>query len=424
MIESVLTDAIGVDLTAALDAVRRARANDASTVLPLLAVTHAYRSRDNLVQARAVLTEINADDPALAIIPGIEQAMRFRILVDGGAWREASQIVSSGTGLEFVFGTFHSRLAELWATLLMQQGEGRAAARIIERIPLEVMRELTLIRIIADEGQIAHAASRVEEILRRPWESFPLGFDDLFAAHQLLVHLTEQGTAAGIPVYSTDWLDARLAALHDHVEDHEDPDPPWDRIHCRLLQADAYLRRNGGEHAALSATEQALVLAEAEASILVPQTIRRGVVALLRLGELGRGRAWLSRGLACAREHGLLGDEAHLHGLALWHAALAGEDTALPEANMRAAFAASGSKLLEASVLARIAAALGRRDLLRPAQQIYRSLPWPAREGACLEALGETQIADARYRTYGLVTRSMILARRSGPPPITAVDDD
>lgn len=424
VIECVLPDAIGIDLTAALDAVQRARAQGATTAMMLFSVANAYRSRDNLVQARAVLTEIEADKSAIASMPGFERVMRFRMLVAGGAWSEASQIVSSGTGLEFAFAMFRSQLVELWATLLMQQGEGRAAARVLERIPPAVGSELMQIRISADRGQIAHAASRVEGILRRPWESFPYGFDDLFATHQLLVYLTEQGMAAGIPVYSMDWLDGRLAELHDHVEHHEDPDPPWDRIHCRLLQADAYLRRNGAEHAALSAAEQALALAERMASILVPQTIRRGVVALLRLGELSRGRAWLTRGLASAREHGLLGDEAHLHGLALWHAALAGEDTAVPEVDMQTAFAASGSRLVEASVLARVGGAVGRQDLLRRAQQIYRSLPWPAREGACLEALGETQIAETRYRTYGLITRSMILARRSGPPPITAVDEE
>jgi hypothetical protein len=423
MIEGSLTDAIGIDLTAALDAVQRARASGGSTAGPLVGVAHAYWSRDDLVHARAVLDEISADDPVITTIPVLEQALSFRILVESGAWDEASLILSSGIGHALTFATFRGQMAERWATLLMRQGEGRAAARILDRVPPDVGNELTLVRIIADGGQLSHAASKIEEILCRPWESLPSGFDDAFAAHQLLVYLTAQGIAAGTPVRSTDSLDACLAALRDRVEHHEDLDPPWDAIHCRLLQADAYLKRYGAEQAALSSAEQALALAEVAAEIQVPGAIRRGVVALLRLGELAHGKAWLTRGLASARKHGLLGDEAQLHGLALWHAALAGENTTVAEADMQAAFAASGSKLVEASVLARTGAALDRRDLLRRAQQIYRSLPWPAREGACLEALGETQIAEARYRTYGLAMLSAILARRPGPPPITAVDD-
>lgn len=90
---------------------------------------------------------------------------------------------------------------------------------------------------------------------------------------------------------------------------------------------------------------------------------------------------------------------------------------------MRAAIAATGSVLIEASALARVGRALGRHDLLRRAQQIYRSLPWPEREGACLEALGETRIAEVRYRTFELVARLKILERGAAPPPITAVDD-
>jgi hypothetical protein len=219
-------------------------------------------------------------------------------------------------------------------------------------------------------------------------------------------------------------LDSRLAALRKHIERTEGPDPPWDRIDCLLLQADAYLKRTGAERLALSCAEQAWQLANAGATILEPRAARRCVVAALRMGQLGEARDWLSRGLDRAREHELRGDEAELRGLALWHVTLAGGDTASAEAALQAAFAASGSKLIEASVLARVGAALGRRDLLRRTQQIYRSLPWPAHEGACLEALGETQIAEARYRTFGLVTQSAILARRSAPPPITAVDDD
>lgn len=34
------------------------------------------------------------------------------------------------------------------------------------------------------------------------------------------------------------------------------------------------------------------------------------------------------------------------------------------------------------------------------------------------------QVAEARYRAFGLTLRSTILARRSEPPPIAAVNDD
>lgn len=426
-----MVDAIGLDLEAARDAVRRAQANHGGSAgRQLLELARAYRARGNLVHAREVLAEIDATDSAILGTSIAWIRLQFNLLVEAGAWSEADQLVSFRERVELFREQVELQprrrepLHRLRAELLSWRGEGRAAQRIYDRLSSNLRNALAKIRLTADGGRVHDASVQIEQILQRPWTAYPAGVDDLLAIHELLVYVTEEGIAAGGSVRAREDMDARLAMLRQHIERTEAPDPPWSRIDCMLLQADAYLKRTGAEHLALSCAEQAWQLASAGASLLEPRAARRCIVAALRMGQLDEARDWLSRGLKRAREHELRGDKAELRGLALWHATLAGSDTASAEGKLQAAFAASGSKLIETSVLARVGAALGRHDLLRRAQQIDRSLPWPAREGACLEALGETQIAEARYRTFGLVTRSTILARRSEPPPITAVDDD
>lgn len=424
-IEGQMVDAIGVDLEAALDAVRRAREGRGGSIgRQLSCLAEAYWARENLVRARDVLAEIDVADYAIVGNSLTWISLQFDLLVEEGAWVKADQLVASAKTPELEEPMHRERLDRLRAMLLMRQGESRAAQRIFETLPTNLANELALIRIAADSGRMQDASTQVARMIDRPRTADGPDVDDLLAMHDLLLYLTEQEIAAGGSVLAREQLDARLAALRLHIERTEDPDPPWDMIRCLLLQADSYLERFGAERLAVPCAEQAWQLADTGASVLASRVARRLVVAAIRLGELDQARAWLDRGLLRAREHEHRGDEARLRGLALWHAALAGGDVHRAEVDMRTAIAATGSMLVEASVLARTGAALTRHDLLRRAQQIYRSLPWPAREGACLEALGEIRIAEVRYRSFGLVARSTILARRSGPPPITAKDSD
>lgn len=425
-IESCMVDAIGTDLEAALDAVRRASEHPGSNVgRPLMRLAKAYRERNNVVRARQVLDEIRGAEAAILARDVEWLGLQFLLLIDEGAWTRASQLVSSTKATELSEPMLREWLGRLEANLLRRQGEGRAAQQICDRLPPSLEQQLALIRLTADRGHTDDARAQLEAILQRPWTASGRKIDELLGIHDVLVDVVQQQIAAGdVSHEALQALDSRLAALYAHIELEANPDPPWYRIWCLLRQSEVYLRRRGAEPLALRFAEQAWTLAETHASILAPTAARWCVVAALRVGDLAHAAARLSRGLQLAAEHELRGDQVHLRGLAMWHAALAYGHTAAAEVDLQAAFAASGSRLIEASVLARVGAALDRHDLLRRAQQIYRSLPWPRREGACLEALGETQIAEARYRTYGLATRLTILARRAEPSPITATDAD
>jgi hypothetical protein len=418
-IDGRMVDAIGIDLAAADQAVQRAREGHGGLPWQALAnLTRAYVARDDLVRARAAVAEIDAFPSGHATT---RPWLHFLLLVHEGAWTEADRLASP-TGRER--GVDRQRLDVMRATLLSRRGELGAAQRVFETLPPSVERERALARIAAERGQTRDARIQLEQRLDRPAAADGPSIDERLELHAALLHVAALELAAGGSELAPEALDARLEALRLHVERTEDPDPPWDLIRCLLLQADAYLLRSGAEPLAAARAEQAWQLADKRASVLAPGAARRLVVASLRLGELDRAQAWLARGLARAREHEHRGDEAQLAGLALWHASLAGGDVGRAEADLRAAVAATGSVLVEASVLARVGAALGRKDLLQRARQIYRSLRWPAREGACLEALGDLRIAEARYRAYGLAARLAILQGRSGPPPIAAVDDD
>jgi hypothetical protein len=282
--------------------------------------------------------------------------------------------------------------------------------------------EFTLILVAAEGGRMADATARIESMLIDSHTRERTSFIDLLHIHNAIAWATELDIAMGGSTLTREALDSRLAALRLHIE-RSGSDPPWDLIDCLLLQSDAYLKRLGAERLALLCAEKAWQLADAHATVVAAGVAMRLAVASLRLGDLDQAREWLDRGLARAREHEHRGDEARLLGLAFWHAALVRGDVKRAESDLHAAIAATGSMVVQASVLFRVGSALSRRDLLRSAQQIYRSLPWPVREGACLEALGETRIAEVRYRTFELVARLKILERGAEPPPITAVDD-
>ena len=121
--------------------------------------------------------------------------------------------------------------------LLLRRGEGDAARRIYEWLPSTLKSELAMVRLAADRGRMRDASVQIEQILQHPWTAYPAGVDDLLAIHKLLAYLTEQDVAAGGSTFNREVLDSRLAALRLYIDRTEDPDPPWDRIDCLLLQA-------------------------------------------------------------------------------------------------------------------------------------------------------------------------------------------
>jgi hypothetical protein len=367
-IESCMVEAVGTDLEAALDAVRRSRGQEGALDRPLMRLAGAYMDRHNIVRARQVLGEFPATRAAIFARDVEWLTLQAHLLIQEGAWTRASQLVTSTEAADLSDPMLRAWLGQLEADLLRRQGEDRAAQRIYDRLPPSHEREIALIQLIADRGHTEQACARIDTILQRPWGPGGLNAAELINAHGVLIDLTEQQVAAGGPPGARDALDTRLIALLGHFEREASSDPPWYRISCLLWQSEAYLKRRGAEHLAQACAEQAWTLADAGAANLTPRAARWCVVASLRLGDLAHAAARLSRGLQRAREHELQGDEAHLRGLALWHTALANHSTAAAEADLQAAFVASGSRLVEASVLARVGAALDRRDLLRNSQ--------------------------------------------------------
>ncbi|WP_437718982.1 hypothetical protein WMF45_22780 [Sorangium sp. So ce448] len=118
--------------------------------------------------------------------------------------------------------------------------------------------------------------------------------------------------------------------------------------------------------------------------------------------------------------HHLPGEAAWIAGLRLWYAVQRGAAVADAEEALEAAFARSGSVLVQAEVLLRVGRGAGRRDLVGRARRIYHALPWPEREGACLEALGMPQVARDRYEAFGLRLAALAVDRNPEPAPVDA----
>lgn len=421
-IEGLLPDAIGVDPSMVEEALSWARRGESRWLVPYLArLALAYCARDHLVRARKVLAELDAIPVARNMVDRL--FLNIYILIREGSWVEADRLVATSNQW-ILWQADRERLDQLRARLLTWRGEHRAAERVCETLPPSNEKQLLLAKLKAESGQTRDARIEIEQMIDSPRTEGGPSIEHLLDMHDVLAYVSDLEAAADVSLSTREALDSRLASLRQHIERTEDPAPPWDLIRCLLLQVDVYLKRSGAERLALQHAEEAWKLADERASVLASGVTRRLVVASLRLGEFDQAQEWLARGLARAREHEHRGDEAQLRGLALWHDVIAGGDVGRAESEMRASVAATGSVTVEASVLAHVGAALDRRDLLQRAQQIYRSLPWPSREGACLEALGELRIAEVRYRTFGLAARLAILGRRAGPPPTTAVDDD
>lgn len=423
-LEGLMIDAIGMDLSATRSAVHRAREGGGGKLdRQLIVLGLAYSAREDLIRVREIVTELDSVGPASLMNNYGWTLLCFNLHLGTGEWTKADRLVSVTSGEMLIDKRRQRRMDRLRAELLGYRGEHRAAQRIYELQPPSFERDLALLEIAANLGQTRDVRIQLARTIDCPPTPDGPNINDLLRMHRLLARATELEVDAKESELACQSLDERLAALRLHIERTELPDPPWSLIRCLLLQADAYLKRSGAERLAIPHAEEAWKLADERAGVLASSVARRLAVASLRLGELDRAQEWLARGLGRAGEHEHRGDEARLRGLALWHETLAGGDVDKAEAEMRAAIAATGSVLIEAAVLARAGAAIGRRDLLQRAQQIYRSLPWPEREGLCLEALGETKIAEVRYRTFGLAARLALLERRAGPPPIVDTDD-
>ncbi|WP_437978912.1 hypothetical protein WMF11_22770 [Sorangium sp. So ce295] len=334
-----------------------------------------------------------------------------------GRWKEAThklqdslrQIAQAGPR-----AWIHSFAATL-SELLISQGELGAAVDVMASIKSEQADQFRL-NVRRSQGELA-AFRGIEDLA-----------DVTAADGDLSGALTRASASAGwvrlavraglLEEESLERMDAAIKALVSRVVAVAPATPPWSRIEAELLAADNLLARAGSEHAATEPAERALALARVGAPELIAACVRRVAVAALRSGSVERLDVLLDDAARAAEAHHLPGEAARIAGLRLWYAVQRGAAVGDAEEALEAAFARSGHVLVQAAVLLRVGRGAGRRDLVSRARRIYHALPWPEREGACLEALGMPQAARDRYEAFGL--RLAALAVDRSPVPVDA----
>lgn len=419
-----LCDGYGIDVYAAREALAIARRSGA------LDPSYVARQLGRLAQALCEREDVKGAREALRQVPfpwwgsrhneRIAERLEADILIQEGRWEEAEQrlrtsLTESAQG-QFAnwFSTFAVRLAQL----LVSRGELEAALDALAPVASEGAESLWMyIRCLRGERE---AMTRLAGPLVDPLPRAEHLTDALYGARGT-ANLVRRAVGAGLlNLERCERLDAEIEALAAHIASVAPADPPWSRIRAELLVADNLLARSGAEELARAAAQRALVLARAGAPELIPQCVRRIGVAALRADIMDGLAELLDEAFSAAEAHWLPGEAARLAGLRLWHVTRLGRDVEEAERALDAAIERTGSVLLEAEVLARVGRGADRRDLLERSRRIYRALPWPEREGECLEALGMKAAARARYEAFGLRLEALALERRTAPIPISA----
>jgi hypothetical protein len=385
-----------------------------------LSFAAARQSRDDIRGASEALERLKVPWWAPGANRFFVSHLAAGILVDEGCWREARTKLeealraSASTNDRFWVVWFAVQLARL----LVDQGEPEAGLDVIASIDTRAAGNLRL-RVRRSQAD-ADAFRDLESLAYAPPPDSDLRFYALERARDD-ANWVRRAVRAGL--FQQEILtraDAAITALAARVAEDAPRDPPWLRIDAELLVADQHLAGVGGEQAATEPAERGLALARRGAPELVPACVRRLAVAALRSGSTEQLDILLEEAAQAAEVHHLPGEAARIAGLRLWHAvqqhgAVDGAEKALEEA-----FDRSGSVLVQAEVLLRTGRGAGRPDLVSRARRIYRSLPWPEREGACLEALGMVDAARARYEAFGLKLAALALDRSPAPEPVDA----
>lgn len=417
------SDYFGTKIGAVREALRAAEQrippNTDHILLQMSALAQACHERDDIRGAREALGRLSPSRWTTQHNRLHLRQMEAGVLRDEGRWREARTELEDA--LRNAASSNHRAKIEVLAVqlarLLVNQGEPEAGVDVIVTINTEAADDLRL-RVRRSQGE----PDAFRDLEAPAYVPPPHG--DLSRA---LTRAAEDARWVRLAVRAgllqqdvLPRMNTAIDALVAHVAEVAPTDPPWSRIDAELLVADQHLARMGDERAASDAAERGLVLARRGSPELVPACARRLAVAALRSGSTERLEALLDEAAQAAEAHHLPGEAARIAGLSLWqavqeHGALDRAEKALEEA-----FERSGSVLVQAEVLLRTGRGAGRPDLVSRARRIYRSLPWPEREGACLEALGMVDIARARYKAFGLRLAATALDGSPTPEPVDA----
>ncbi|EYF01520.1 Hypothetical protein CAP_8081 [Chondromyces apiculatus DSM 436] len=382
-----------------------------------LAFTLWYR--EDIQGASAELAQVASRPWASTVNRFRGRLLEAEILLSKGHWTESEQhlramlIASAADDLKDVTSMLMLRLASLtfWRGELEQALETLSPSFISDVDPLRM-------RIRCSRGDAEAIASLMEPL--GPWHHAPSHEHERNRIRAKIDAIRAAVEAGLLDGRRGEQLDAELEALAAQVSEVAPEDPPWSRIHAALLFADDFLGRSGAEDRARAEAEGALTLARRGAPELIPPCVHRLGVAALRLGTVDELPSLFEEALSAAEERHLPGDAARIRGLDLWRIIQVGGDVASAERALDASIARTGSVLVEAEVLSRTGRGTGRRDLLERSRRIYRALPWPEREGLCLEAMGMKTHALKRYEAAGLRLAALALERRTAPPPVDA----
>lgn len=345
-----------------------------------------------------------------------------KLLRHEGHWEEAEAVlqrmlgeVIEGKNLRWV----HEYFAEL-ASLLAYRAELDEALRLLNSLPFSHLRLPEKRLRFSVELQCANPDA--VEALRGPLADEIRNdsevFDTLIMARAKVEGIQACIDAGLLPPAQEEVMIAELDRLDADLQTLSTM-PVQASIDAAILCADVRLARRGAENEARIHAERALALTRKEVPEMIPLTVRRIAVAMLRTGDdLASLDTLLVEALNTANDNELAAEAVRLHGLRLWLAHGRGEVLNELEEALEASFQRCGSVLVEAEVLYQIGRGMNRPAYLERARRIYRRLPWPAREISCLEALGKTALAQMRCAQFELRLHARILERRTELPPI------
>lgn len=400
-----LKDAYGIELVAIQDAITKSESPRTRQTLLLM---HALATRDDYSRAKAILTEafdrrMFARQDSLFLY-----FIRAQICCSTGKWKEALWLLELGgqeakIDKDIPFSrTFDVNLAEI----LNNQGEHEKAQACIRRHSDDYTTLLSLkINCLRGEKEFDMLIDALGNRLSTSRKSYEFEIAAWLILIASKAKFSSKESIQSIEKLLLDWENRTLRSS----------DPPRQAIDAKLLLADYHLAIPT-PRAAADTAQKALDLARWGAPEMVAKCVYLIAVAKLLLNETDLLDELFDEAIHCTEAHHLPGEAARIAGLRLWLAIHRGTGVEEAEKDLEDAFSRSGSVLVQAEVLLRTGHSVGRRDMILRARRIYHGLPWPEREGACLEALGMHDAARRVYKTFGLHLAAQVVEKNPNTP--------
>jgi len=333
---------------------------------------------------------------------GNEAAQRFLAAADAFARRGdalmASEVRIETAGLQIEMGE-----TELARRLLADSAVERVSSPR-DRRPLEARSERSHVLLSRVAADLATTFKHLDVVWNLSLSS-GLPTEALNATRLRFESARDFVDAGLLPPSRLDDLDADLSRAETLVVAMAGDDPPWFPILFHQLRAEHLAHRPARLQDAIALLSEALAWCTADSEDLHPKAARLLGAWLLEAGDARRALDILGTAEEIANEdhRHVLGERARILGVATRAMAALGEDPASAWAETRRAVDRTGSKIVEAEVLEDLGTHLpldlpapSPLDLLSQARTLFAAMPWPEREGRCLEALAQRQSQQGR----------------------------